>query len=100
MAQHRDPHPDDLMTTSEAARVLDLSPDAVRWLEREGRLPAQRTTNGYRLFRRRDVEQYAAIRAARKGATSAAASSARAAAGKGTLARGEGAPSDRDSEPG
>lgn len=63
LAQVRDPHPDDLMTTSEAARVLGLSPDMVRWLEREGRLPAQRTTNGFRLFRRGDVEKLAAERA-------------------------------------
>jgi len=57
------PRPDDLMTTGEAARVLDLSADMVRYLERTGRLPAQRTTNGVRLFRRGDVEQLAARRA-------------------------------------
>ncbi len=55
------------MTTGEAARVLGLSPDMVRWIERVGRLPAQRTTNGVRLFRRDDVERLAAERA---GATS------------------------------
>jgi excisionase family DNA binding protein len=59
----RDPRPDDLMTSGEAARVLGLSADMVRWLEREGRLPAQRTTNGFRLFRRCDVERLSAERA-------------------------------------
>lgn len=63
MTKKRDPQPGDLMTTGEAARLLKLSPDMVRWLEREGRLPAQRTTNGVRLFRRSDVERLAAERA-------------------------------------
>jgi len=63
MPGKRDPHPDDLMTSGEAARELGLSADMVRWLEREGRLPAQRTTNGFRLFRRGDVERLAAKRA-------------------------------------
>jgi excisionase family DNA binding protein len=65
-----EPHADDLMTTGEAARVLGVSADMVRWLEREGRLPAQRTTNGVRLFRRGDVEKLAAERARAAGATS------------------------------
>lgn len=63
MTNERKPQPDDLMTTGEAGRLLGLSPDMVRWLEREGRLPAQRTTNGLRLFRRADVEKLAAERA-------------------------------------
>jgi excisionase family DNA binding protein len=65
MAGEDESRPDDLMTTGEAARLLDLSPDGVRWIEREGRLPAQRTTNGQRLFRRGDVEALAAERARR-----------------------------------
>lgn len=64
MPDERDPLPNDLMTTGEAARVLGLSSDMVRWLEREGRLPAERTTNGVRLFRRGDVEQLERSRAA------------------------------------
>lgn len=63
MTNERKPQPDDLMTTEEAGRLLGLSPDMVRWLEREGRLPAQRTTNGLRLFRRAAVEELAAERA-------------------------------------
>jgi excisionase family DNA binding protein len=62
-AKERKPQPDDLMTTGEAGRLLGLSADMVRWLENEGRLPAQRTTNGVRLFRRSDVEKLAAERA-------------------------------------
>ena len=63
MTKERKPQPDDLMTTGEAGRLLGLSADMVRWLENEGRLPAQRTTNGVRLFRRSDVETLAAERA-------------------------------------
>jgi excisionase family DNA binding protein len=63
MAREAEPHPDDLMTTGEAARVLGLSTDMVRLLERDGLVRAQRTTNGLRLFRRRDVEKLAAKRA-------------------------------------
>jgi excisionase family DNA binding protein len=63
MSDERAPHPHDLMTTGEAARALGLSPDMVRLLERDGRLPARRTTNGLRLFRRVDVEKLAAVRA-------------------------------------
>jgi len=80
MSDEREPHPHDLMTTGEAARVLGLSPDMVRLLERDGRLPAQRTTNGLRLFRRGDVEELAAARArtARSDGSSPALPSSRA----------------------
>jgi excisionase family DNA binding protein len=63
MPGKREPHPDDLMTTGDAARMLGLSTDMVRLLERDGRLPAQRTINGFRLFRRGDVEKLVAERA-------------------------------------
>jgi excisionase family DNA binding protein len=63
MTFQRTPQPDDLMTSGEAGRLLGLSADMVRWLEREGRLPAQRTTSGVRLFRRADVARLAAERA-------------------------------------
>lgn len=36
------------MTTSEAGRILELSPDAVRWLERQGRLLARGRSPGVR----------------------------------------------------
>jgi excisionase family DNA binding protein len=52
------------MTTSEAARLLRISESSVRALERAGRLPAQRTESGQRIFSRADVERVAAQRAA------------------------------------
>lgn len=59
----RNPDADDPMTTEEAERLLGLSPDMVRVLEREGRLSARRTTNGVRLFRLGGVERLAHERA-------------------------------------
>ncbi len=58
-------NPDDLLTPSEAARLLRLSVDMVRALaDRDPpTLPAQRTTTGRRLFRRADVEELRARRA-------------------------------------
>ena len=55
--------PNDLMTPSDAARILGLSADSVRVLGDSGRLPALRTVGGRRLFRRGDVEELAAQRA-------------------------------------
>lgn len=46
---------DALLTTGDAARRLARSAEAVRGYERVGRLPAQRTQNGQRLFRLSDV---------------------------------------------
>jgi excisionase family DNA binding protein len=57
--------PDELMTPSEAARVLGLSADSVRALSDSGRLPTLKTVSGRRLFRRRDVEKLASDRAGR-----------------------------------
>jgi excisionase family DNA binding protein len=54
-----------LLIVSEAAKLLGLTPAHVRRLEREGRLPAQRTPGGVRLFNRDDVERLAAARRAR-----------------------------------
>ena len=52
--------------TGEAARILQLGPDMVRYLERTGRLPAAiKTERGLRLFLRRDVELLARQREAR-----------------------------------
>jgi excisionase family DNA binding protein len=52
----------DFLTTSEAAKILDLSPDSVRRLEREGLLPALKVGKGHRLFDPRDVENLRAKR--------------------------------------
>jgi excisionase family DNA binding protein len=46
----------ELLSVTDAARILDRSSDAVRLYERSGRLPAMRTVGGIRLFRREDVE--------------------------------------------
>jgi len=66
-------HPDDLMTPSDAARVLGLSADSVRVLSDSGRLPAMRTVSGRRLFRRGDVDRLAADRAQQMAAAAAKA---------------------------
>lgn len=47
------------LTTSEAAKVLDRSADTVRLYERIGKLPAQKTKRGQRLFSVEDVERLA-----------------------------------------
>lgn len=50
-----------LLTTSDAARVLNRSVDRVRGYEREGKLPAERTRSGQRLFKSSDVERLAEL---------------------------------------
>jgi excisionase family DNA binding protein len=47
------------LTTSEAAKVLDRSADTVRVYERTGKLPAQKTKRGQRLFKASDVARLA-----------------------------------------
>ena len=47
---------DEWLTTVDAARVLNRSVDSVRDYERNGKLPAQKTRSGQRLFRMADVE--------------------------------------------
>lgn len=47
----------DFLTTSEAAKILDLSPDYVRRLDREGVLKATRLGTGQRLFFASDVQR-------------------------------------------
>jgi excisionase family DNA binding protein len=55
----------DLLSVGDAAAILGLSPDMVRVLHRQGRLPALRTPGGMRLFLRTDVEKLAREREAR-----------------------------------
>ncbi len=50
---------DQLLTTGDTAKRLGLSPDRVRQLEREGKLPAEKTGRGQRLFRAGDVDHFA-----------------------------------------
>lgn len=52
-----------LLSTADAARILDLTPNAVRAAAKTGRLKvAQETVGGIRLFRRSDVEAFAKAR--------------------------------------
>ena len=53
---------DELLETSEAARLADTSEATVRRAERLGLLPAVRTRRGVRLFKRGDVEAFAKAR--------------------------------------
>ena len=46
-----------LLLTTEAARILEVSPETVRLWERNGRLPALKTSRGVRLFKRSDIER-------------------------------------------
>lgn len=46
---------DDLMTASDAGRILGVSVDMVRLLAKRGELPFRSTISGVRLFRRADV---------------------------------------------
>jgi excisionase family DNA binding protein len=54
----------DPVQTTEAARILHVSAETVRSLERTGRLRALRTRNGVRIFDRPDVERIAKEREA------------------------------------
>ncbi len=57
---------DQLLTASDAGRILGLSRDMVRILSNRGVLPSLRAANGYHLFRRSDVEELARVRAERR----------------------------------
>jgi excisionase family DNA binding protein len=70
--------PNDLLTPSDAARVLGLSADSVRVLSDSGRLASMRTIGGRRLFRRGDVDRLVLERASQVGASRPIAQRARA----------------------
>jgi excisionase family DNA binding protein len=46
---------DQLLTTSDVAKLLNRSVDRVRDYANEGKLPAQKTRSGQRLFKASDV---------------------------------------------
>jgi DNA-binding transcriptional MerR regulator len=50
---------DVFLMTSEVARQLGKSAEAVRYYEKTKRLPAIKTSNGRRLFKQSDVEKLA-----------------------------------------
>jgi len=58
MKAPRNPTGFDVLTTGEVSRVLGLSADRIRQLERYGELPARRTETGVRLFERATVEAF------------------------------------------
>jgi DNA-binding transcriptional MerR regulator len=54
------------LTSSEAARILGLTPASVRAIERAGKLPALKTVTGVRLFELEEVERLAEARRERR----------------------------------
>lgn len=50
----------------DAAKVIGVSADTIRWYESRGLLRARRTISGVRLFNREDVERFARERAAKR----------------------------------
>lgn len=70
MATHKAADPDDLMTASDAGRIIGVSADMVRLLARGGKLAYLSTIRGVRLFRRADVDALASRRARKKRPTS------------------------------
>lgn len=57
---------DDLLLPSDVAALAHVSPRAVVQWERDGKLPAQKTPGGVRLFKRSDVESFLAKRASKE----------------------------------
>ncbi len=54
------------LSVRDAAKRLDVVPETVRLLERQGRLKAIRTPGGWRLFREADVEAFIEARKRRR----------------------------------
>lgn len=54
---------EELLTTSDVARLLRISEASVRNMERDGRLPALKTAGGQRIFKTGDVQRAAEKRA-------------------------------------
>lgn len=48
-----------LLGVADAARILGVVPATVRQMERDGRLKAQKTLGGVRVFRQEEVERVA-----------------------------------------
>ncbi len=55
-----------LMTTTEVALRLQCSAENVRLLERTGKITAERTATGRRIFNSDEVEKFAEVRAIAK----------------------------------
>ncbi len=54
------------LRTSDAAKILGITPEYVRQLERTGKLPAFKTVGGYRVFDIEEVKTFAAEREKQK----------------------------------
>lgn len=63
----------DIVLTAEVARMAGVVPATVRWWERTGQLPAQRTSSGTRLYLRADVERLVRERERQKACAQAVA---------------------------
>jgi excisionase family DNA binding protein len=61
-----------ILGTTDVALRLGCSTERVRQLEREGKLPAEKTARGQRIFRTEDVERLAIEREQRQKAKTAA----------------------------
>jgi excisionase family DNA binding protein len=48
----------EVLAVSDVARLLGVASDTVRYYERTGQLPAQKTPGGVRVFQREAVEQF------------------------------------------
>ncbi len=57
----------DILTVRDAAKVLGISDQMVRWHERQGHIRAIRTVRGWRLFLHKDVEALGRQLAAERG---------------------------------
>ena len=55
------------LTVSEAAKIIGVTPDGVRAMERRGSLPAIKTPSGRRLFTESDVQEFARSRLDKNG---------------------------------
>jgi len=53
--------PDELLTTTQVAAVLQLTPRRVKQLMQEGQLRPERKLGNYNVFRRGDVEAFARV---------------------------------------
>jgi DNA-binding transcriptional MerR regulator len=62
-----------ILGTTDVALRLGCSTERVRQLEREGKLPAEKTPNGRRVFKADDVERLATEREQQRKARNAAA---------------------------
>ncbi len=67
----------DLLLSHQAARVLGITPDAVRAMARSGRLSAARVVGRVRLFDRREIEDLRRVRERTRRQKAAAAAGSR-----------------------